>query len=183
MTTLPVDALNYRVAPRGSYPLTTDFDPLTGTLPGIDAGGTPRPWGSGLFSTSDIAAWLAGRATDFHSGLINILRIKGVDTHSEMIFQFNGLGNIALVSDHADRNSIERVVNADKELRTAFFIIASTARFLDTLSARPDFEERYKLNPDQAMTEYVPLAASLTRPTFNLQVSRAGLTTYFTPQP
>ena len=61
--------------------------------------------------------------------------------------------------------------------------IASTARFLDAVSARPDFEERYRLNPEKAMVEYLPLAASLTRPTFNLQVSRAGLMTYFTPLP
>ena len=142
-----------------------------------------RPWGSGLFSVSDIRAWLAAQSVDFRAGMINILRIKGIDTRQELIFQFNSFGNAILVSDHADKSRIEDSINRDRDLRHKFMVIASTARFLDTVSARPDFEERYRLNPEKAMAEYLPLAASLTRPTFNLQVSRAGLTTYFTPLP
>lgn len=142
-----------------------------------------RPWGSGLFSISDIQAWLGSQSADFRAGITNILRIKGIDTRQEMIFQFNSFGNAILVSDHADKSQIEDIVNRDKDLRHKFMVIASTARFLDAVSARPDFEERYRLNPEKAMVEYLPLAASLTRPTFNLQVSRAGLLTYFTPLP
>ena len=142
-----------------------------------------RPWGSGLFSVSDIRAWLTAQSADFRAGMINILRIKGIDTRQELIFQFNSFGNAVLVSDHIDKSRIEDSINRDQDLRRKFMVIASTSRFLDTVSARPDFEERYRLNPEKAMAEYLPLAASLTRPTFNLQVSRAGLTTYFTPLP
>lgn len=182
MTTTTIDRQTFPAVPATAIPQpglkSVDLPPTT-TIDGKHV----RPWGSGLFSVADIHAWLASRAADFKAGLVNILRIKGIDTRPEMIFQFNGMGNITLITEHADHDVIERLFNRDKELRKAFVDIAATARFLDVVTARPDFEECYTLNPEKAMADYAHLAASLTRPTFNLQVSRAGLTTHFTPLP
>lgn len=181
MSTAPVETTYYPALPVKDLQ-TSDFPTILDdpNNTGISHHAT-RPWGGGLFCIADIGLWMSKQSVDFQAGITNILRIKGIDTRQDMIFQFNVFGNAILVSDHPDQDTIESILNGDDELRHSFMAIASTARFLDAISARPDFEERYQTNPEDAMLEYISIAASLTRPTFNLQVSRAGVTTYFTP--
>ncbi len=113
-----------------------------------------RPWGSGLFSLSDIQSWVEDQSYTFHTNLNELLRLKKIDLSRAMQFRINGFGNVVMNSLHEDASNIEAVINGNFTLRKQFIGICATSRFLKAIDTMPEFKTLYKKNPEMAVEKY-----------------------------
>lgn len=113
-----------------------------------------RPWGSGLFSLSDIRIWVEDQTYTFHTHLNELLRLKKIDLSRAIQFRINGFGNVVMSNYHEDAANIEAVINGNFTLRKQFIGICATSRFLKAIETMPEFKALYKKNPEMAVEKY-----------------------------
>ena len=138
-----------------------------------------RPWGSGLFSLSDIEAWVQDQIVLMQETVTVLLRQLPAKAEGELTLVVGPEGNITAIGDHPYRHALLDYFNSCPELLEDFACLAVTAGFLRAANDSLEFQKAYRKNPEAAIIQYQHL---LQRYTFGLHILGGFVTpTYYEP--
>lgn len=121
-----------------------------------------RPWGSGLFSLSEIGAWVEDRMILLQETVAALLRHLPAKAEGELTLAVGPEGNITAAGNHPYRLALLDYFNSRPELLDDFASLAAAAGFLRGADNSLEFKRAYHKNPEAAIIRYQRLLRKYT---------------------
>ncbi len=121
-----------------------------------------RPWGVGLFSLSDIRAWVNDRIIELQKQITTLLRQVPASAEGTLTLLPGPGGSIMAVGNHPYRHALMDYINGNPDLVDNFLNLAATASFLYGAEESREFQKAYRKNPETAVAQFKDLFRNYT---------------------
>lgn len=140
---------NDTVSLSGNTPKRTALPIRIADLLGFD------PHVTGSISIDDLYEHGMDSLNKFNDKLNQLMNEHGIDTDISVdLKSAYGTGDVIVTSDHPDKEKIERLFKDDPELRNEFTRIKSALQIVQSAKDAIPFQEAYRQNPVQAVSQY-----------------------------